>query len=269
MIIEGNFDEHVKDFRLVTALPTADDLGDTYDSFNRREEEGQRLSQAEYDGFRGSLPEWIPTPLQEEFIAVRKYFLRLLGEYPQESYKPQEILDYMKARKAFLKDAVAATESGVAKLEGNHSCPAELFDKVDALNYIQDLERLGKEKGLKEYLGKGPFKILRGIAMAISGSKGGKKYGKNRKPPYHKLLEALAAPDLNTLLGIFKEGAYNLEQFIEAGTIWELNNQKKVNLRVKEIDWEEKRVYFVDKDANRCDASFKTLRTNISKYRIK
>ena len=94
----------------------------------------------------------------------------------------EKIFDYMKLRLKHL-DQLAEVLEKYTKLDV--ICPPEFMrlkyypvqhaDKLDALNYIHHLSSLGKEEGLKTYLGQGEQKAFRGIIISQRAREVGKK----------------------------------------------------------------------------------------------
>jgi len=121
-----------------------------------------RRQKAKYNGVVGSLPEWVPSPLNYEFVEVRRYLL--------DKYKSKEVLKYKRARNRMFR------KKG---FRGLPYYPDEIEDKLDALNYIETLVKIGEKNGKKAaydaYLGKGGIQVVRGVALSEIGSKGGKK----------------------------------------------------------------------------------------------
>jgi len=101
-----------------------------------------------YDGLLGNLPEWMPSPLKKEFKAVRNFLL--------DAYSEDEIREYIRARK----DLFSITE-----VQSVAFTPPEIDDKLDALIYITTIDCLGKDKGLKAYLGEEGFEECRNIVQ--------------------------------------------------------------------------------------------------------
>ena len=186
------------------------DMNKIYERAIWLDKEVKRLSnQKKYDGIQGNPPKWIAGPLKKEFKAVRRFLLRWYG--PPDPIQPclscnadkfqlkveilccldcgntvrfkppahEMILRYMFARKNLLG---FVNEKNPPKSVRPDVCPAELFDKIDALNYIYDLSRLGKENGPKAYLGKGAFNVVRGLVISEKNREAGKKRkGKKNK----------------------------------------------------------------------------------------
>jgi len=89
-----------------------------------------------------SYPDWLPSPLKEEALFIIFNLRR--------KYNLDQIFNFI----AWREEASPLMSEPVPKDE---------VDKIDALIYIQRLIELGKEKGIKAYLGEGSEKVYRAI----------------------------------------------------------------------------------------------------------
>ena len=129
------------------------------------EERGRR----EYDGVEGTLPEWMPEPLQVEFEEVR---CRLLERHSADDLRNwlQALRDFLQKQNAEL-ERIAALQADAAgeywlralRIEplAVVAFPIELLHDLRALLYIHGIASLGEARGYAAYLGTGPDKIYR------------------------------------------------------------------------------------------------------------
>ncbi len=135
-------------------------------------EQLNNLMEGPYNGVTGSLPEWMPEPLKQEFHYTRIALLETKKfeedatnpEFKDLTYSGQDILKFMNSRKHFL-----------SEVSWFPAIPEGMVDKIDALNYIKSIADLGKEKGIEAYLGKGGFAVLRGVCISERQRKAAKK----------------------------------------------------------------------------------------------
>jgi hypothetical protein len=207
---------------------------------NQLKEEG--WNKHEYDGILGNPPSWLPNPLIREFISIRFVLL-------DNGYKPEDIRNFMTGRR-----------KEVTPGFGWHTAyPMEVQDKLDALNYIQDLVILGSEKGPEEsinvYLGRSPAEILRGCAISQRNREAGKKRA-GRKGPLRIVIERLKPKNLEHLLNLLED---------EDG-ILDLYGARKnpIDIIIQEVDRDKGVVDYRTRDAEEKSVAFKTLQNIIS-----
>jgi len=133
--------------------------------------ESIKRDEAEYDGLSGSLPYWAPEDLKSDFMAVRG---SLLNEYGEDAVR-----EFLEGRKRLL----TSSPNGYVRTS---YIPPNIYSNLDTLIYIQRIVALGKEDGLKVYLGKGGIKICRGIAYKETATDAGKASGKSRRKEVEK-----------------------------------------------------------------------------------
>jgi hypothetical protein len=202
----------------------------------------QKWSKYEYDGILGKPPNWLPNPLIHEFANTRFVLL-------DDGYKPQDILEFMKGRRKEVKPGF-----------GWHKpYPMEIQDKLDALNYIQDLVSLGKKKGPEEsinaYLGRASTEVLRGCAISRRNREAGQKRV-GIKSPLHIAIERLKPKNLEHLLNLFEDedGILNL---YEAET-------NPIDINIQEVDRDKCVVHYRTRKDKEKSVIFKTLQNIIS-----
>ena len=100
--------------------------------------ESKQLAKRKYDGFAGTLPNWIPDPLKREFKATRTNLLN--NDIPNYDY--QKILSDL-----------IDIELGDKNSTYSPCYPREYHHELHSLIYIKNIVALGKEKGLEAYLG--------------------------------------------------------------------------------------------------------------------
>jgi len=106
------------------------------------------------------------------------------------------------------------------------------------------------------------------IALSDAGKKAKGKVKKKEKPPYHKLLEVLQAPNWPYLLKILKVDEEAWANFTEEGTIYQ--KIKLIKIRVQKIDEDAGIVTFCELNGRALPPThIKTLKNNIPKYRKK
>ena len=105
-----------------------------------------------YDGVTGLPPEWLPGPLVHEFLCIRE---QLLDAHPVE-----------RVREWFA--AYRVRMEPVTNMRGVPRIPREVLGALEALAYIAALVGLGKERGLRAYLGRGTETVLRKTAVSES-----------------------------------------------------------------------------------------------------
>jgi hypothetical protein len=108
----------------------------------------KQLAKRKYDGFAGTLPNWIPDPLKREFKATRTNLLN--NDIPNYDYQ------------GILRNLIDI-ELGDKNSTYSPCYPKEYHHELHSLIYIKNIVALGKEKGLEAYLGKGGHKIYREI----------------------------------------------------------------------------------------------------------
>jgi len=155
----------------------------------------------------------------------------------------------------------------------NPFIPKEFRHELVNLVNIKKIVDLGKNEGIKAYLGEKTEKGYRHIVLSETGSKGGKKSRKNKKSPYHELMEELKAKNFRALLKIFEQDVMDQKDLFSVGRIIKLNKKNKINIKIDEIDYKKKLVYYRVPRGNSVETfppvSFKTLQNLIPKYRIK
>jgi hypothetical protein len=92
----------------------------------------------------GTLPDWVPNPLQREFEAIRSELL--------DKFKQKEVHAFLAARRALFNG------TGFRSVMRT---PPEVDAKLDALNYIRSIEELGAVEGIKAYLGERGLRVIR------------------------------------------------------------------------------------------------------------
>lgn len=202
-------------------------------------------SKYEYDGILGKPPNWLPNPLIQEFTSTRRVLL-------DDGHKPEDIRKFMKGRRKELEPVF-----------GWHTVyPMEIQDKLDGLNYIQDLVILGNEKGPDEsinvYLGRSPAEILRGCAISQRNREAGKKRA-GIKSPLHIMIERLKPKNLEHLLKLFEDEERILDLY-EA-------RKNPIDIIIQEVDRDKGVVdYRTRKDQGK-SVRFKTLQNIISRLK--
>jgi hypothetical protein len=134
--------------------------------FDEAKHQCKILEELKYDGIAGKLPSWIPEPLKRKFKITR---INLFVEAPA-NYGPVEISRDFHEYIDMLNGKGAAT------------IPAIYHDKFDTLSQIQEIVRLGSEKGLSYWAGEKINKdIQRGKKVVAGGKKGTETYHGNEK----------------------------------------------------------------------------------------
>ena len=121
------------------------------------------ISGSEFHWISENPPGWLPIPLSEEF--------KWSGNYLRQKCKPEDLIRYFKIREKLYNSDIRYAHQGV---------PADFVDKIDALIYIRNICELGKENGIKAYLGQSGFEIYRGIVVLSLKREGGKTTGKKK-----------------------------------------------------------------------------------------
>lgn len=110
--------------------------------------ERARRKAALYDGLLGSLPYWVPNPLQREFYTTRD---DIIDRYGQEDAK-----HYLDARRELF---------ATTGFRWVPPTPPEAADKLDALNYIRSIVELGETEGIRAYLGENGLDSVRRLLL--------------------------------------------------------------------------------------------------------
>ena len=207
------------------------DMNKIYEGAIWLDKEVKRLSnQKKYDGIQGNPPKWIAGPLKKEFKAVRRFLLRWYG--PPDPIQPclscnadkfqlkveilccldcgntvrfkppahEMILRYMFARKNLLG---FVNEKNPPKSVRPDVCPAELFVKIDTLNYIFDLSQREEEDGPKKFLGEDAFDAIGELVRSEDGRKAAKGKAGHKgalRIALERLIEYLSVKNLDSLL---------------------------------------------------------------------
>lgn len=134
--------------------PMADAIGQALDADKKR-------AKQKYDGVVGTLPDWVPDPLQEEFKATRDYLLDYFSDDPASPHT--KVKKLMAARKKESFPTSLSKESPPIRFPFTPYIPPEVKRDLDALIYIQQIVLLEKNKGISSYLGESGNKVYRGI----------------------------------------------------------------------------------------------------------
>lgn len=264
------------------------DMNKIYEGAIWLDKEVKRLSnKKKYDGIQSNPPKWIPDPLKKEFKAVRKFLLGWYGppdpiqDCPfcktdnvhlkngvwscldcgatsKVQSKPpahEKIHEFMLARRNLLG---VFKENNAPEFVRADFCPAELFDKIDALNYIYDLSRLGKGNGPKAYLGKGAFDVVRGLVISEKNSKAGKQR-RGKKNLLHTAIERLKPTDFSHLLELFEDEEKMLDLYESI--------KNPIDIRIQEVDRENKVVRYRTRHDQEKDVKFKTLQNTLPRIK--
>jgi len=174
-----------------------------------------------------------------------------------------EILRYMKARKRFFQTQHPNEYSRPDYF------PMEVKERLDDLNDIQEIISRGEVGGLNTYLGKDASKTYKGIARTESARKAGLA-SKNKKPDWHSFLLHFKDDTWASLLMALNQDVLDLETLDYSGRIGKLYKDKKINIRVQELNYETEKVRFVGRDGKLLDIkSLKTIRNEHLKIRKK
>ncbi len=114
--------------------PTEQEVQKMQDSLERAWALHEQRVNAPYDGVLGSLPSWLGTWHQQEFIRIRDRLLSepLFGEY----LTPEKIIAYINAFR----------DLGAPEVWSEH-IPDEVFDDIGRLEHYRYAVSLGPEKG--------------------------------------------------------------------------------------------------------------------------
>ena len=116
------------------------------------------LNAAPYDGVRGQTPAWVPKPLEVEFQQRREALLAGPCETCETTHTADEVFRW-----------IANYRNAMRPIAGFRSVgmwPRAHERDIRDLVYIQDIASLGEAKGIKAYLGKGRYQVIRGRAVA-------------------------------------------------------------------------------------------------------
>ena len=183
----------------------------------------KQLAKRKYDGFAGTLPNWIPDPLKREFKATRTNLLN--NDIPNYDYQ------------GILRNLIDI-ELGDKNSTYSPCYPKEYHHELHSLIYIKNIVALGKEKGLEAYLGKGGHKIYREIVHRDFQRAAGRR---PRADPLKEILEGILKDNPNDS---FKDVLNKFEKMAEyrEGTIETVKNgviewtDKKWNIDTKKWD---------------------------------